>query len=286
MIPDLRRVAQTSLPRRTTQGFGWLPDLPDKRDHIFNPHTAALRRGAPKLRVPSRVDLRKSNYLPPVVDQLSLGACTSNAIAVAVAYEQAREALAPLFPSRLFIYYYERAMINMISQDSGAYIRDGFKVISKLGCPPESSWPYDISRFTKEPPPQTLVEAEAHQALAYARVLTDNSRTQTHVKQALASLTPVVFGFTVYDSFYDIGSDGVMRTPDTDHEQVWGGHALAMVGYETLSWQVARSRRVYAIAQGSWGPSSGEAGFYYMPLTWLCDPGFADDFWAIQDMEG
>jgi C1A family cysteine protease len=50
-------------------------------------------------------------------------------------------------PSRLFIYYNERAMEGTIDSDSGAMIRDGVKSVAKQGACDEASWPYEIDRF-------------------------------------------------------------------------------------------------------------------------------------------
>jgi C1A family cysteine protease len=108
--------------------MGWLPDLPDNRDHVFKP-----RRALPRL--PSRVDLRTTGFMPSVYDQGYLGSCTANAVAGAFEYEQKRQGLTDFNPARLFIYYEERRMINTLNEDSGAFIRDGLKVVNRLGAP-------------------------------------------------------------------------------------------------------------------------------------------------------
>ena len=61
---------------RKIQQYGWLPDLPDARDHMYAappPVLAAL---------PTKADLRPQ--CPPVLNQGDLGSCTANAIANAV----------------------------------------------------------------------------------------------------------------------------------------------------------------------------------------------------------
>src|SRR5438105_2853033 len=79
------------------QRYGWLPDLPDQRDHLF----AAI---AVPQTLPSSVDFRPQ--CPPVYDQGQLGSCTGNAIGGAIQFIQLKEKLATTFvPSRLFIYY-------------------------------------------------------------------------------------------------------------------------------------------------------------------------------------
>jgi hypothetical protein len=151
------------------------------------------RRALPRL--PSKVDLRTTGFMPSVYDQGYLGSCTANAVAGAFEYEQKRQGLVDFNPARLFIYYEERRMINTLNEDSGAFIRDGLKVVNKLGAPHESLWPYDINRFTVQPNSDVYDDGEDHQAIGYATV---DNRREFDVKQALALGVPVVFGFTVF----------------------------------------------------------------------------------------
>jgi len=77
--------------------YGWLPDLPDERDHFY----AAPVELAGVL--PAKVDLRPQ--CPPVYDQGQLGSCTANAIAGAIEFDRMKQSLAQIFtPSRLFIF--------------------------------------------------------------------------------------------------------------------------------------------------------------------------------------
>jgi hypothetical protein len=57
--------------------YGWLPDLPDHRDHLY----AAPAEITAKL--PANVDLR--TRCPSVYDQGQLGSCTANAISANLA---------------------------------------------------------------------------------------------------------------------------------------------------------------------------------------------------------
>src|SRR5471030_3320969 len=117
------------------QRYGWIPDLPDQRDHLYTAPIVALGQ------LPTSVDLRK--ICPPVYDQGQLGSCTANAIAGAIQFEQLKQNNENAFtPSRLFIYYNERSMEHTINSDSGAQIRDGIKSVNKLGVCNEKIWQY------------------------------------------------------------------------------------------------------------------------------------------------
>lgn len=63
---------------RVTKRYGWLPDIPDKRDHLYSVERIAA--------LPDSVDLRPG--CPPVYDQLSLGSCTAQAIAAALEFDR------------------------------------------------------------------------------------------------------------------------------------------------------------------------------------------------------
>src|SRR5437870_7998594 len=116
-------------------GFGWVPDLPDNRDHLY---AAPMAKLGP---LPRKVDLRK--HCPPVYNQGQIGSCTANAIAAAIEFDRKKQKLADFVPSRLFIYYNERSMEHSVPIDNGAQIRDGIKSVGKQGACPEREWSYD-----------------------------------------------------------------------------------------------------------------------------------------------
>ena len=121
-------------PRKTAR-YGWTPDLPDARDHLFSAPQITLAA------LPPSADLR--SQCPPVYDQEQIGSCTANAIGGAFEFETTKQGLTDFMPSRLFIYYNERAMEGNTGIDSGAQIRDGVKSVATLGVCPETEWPYD-----------------------------------------------------------------------------------------------------------------------------------------------
>ena len=137
-------------------------------------------------------------------------------------------------PSRLFIYYNERVMEGTVREDSGAEIRDGIKSVAQLGAPPESFWPYDITKFAKKPPAKAYTEARKHQAVRYARVVQD----ATAIQNVLASGYPISSGFTVYSSFESkVGKNGIVPMPQPQEKSL-GGHAVVAVGYKLAAFRV------------------------------------------------
>jgi C1A family cysteine protease len=244
--------------------YGWMPDLPDARDHMYAAPVAMM--GA----LPPHVDLRP--HCPPPYDQGQLGSCTGNAIAGAVQFEREKQHLTPEFvPSRLFIYYSERVIEGTVGTDSGAQIRDGIKVVANQGVPPETDWPYDITRFADKPPPAAFNDALHDRAVSYSRL----AQSLSQMKGCLASGYPFVFGFTVYDSFESpaVAKTGVVPMPAAG-ESVLGGHAVMAVGYDDTQQRF--------IVRNSWGASWGMQGYFTIPYAYLTERNLSSDFWTIR----
>jgi len=261
--------AEPQLRTHRIQKFGWIPDLPDIRDHTYSAPQPTLAS------LPMNVDLRP--HCPPVYDQGQLGSCTGNAIAGAVHFDRMKQKLKPDFvPSRLFIYYNERVIEHTVSQDAGAMIRDGIKSISKLGvCPETPDWPYDIEKFTNKPPTKAFHDALKHKAASYSRLIS----TLPQLKGCLASGYPFVFGFSVYESFESqaVAQTGVVPMPQSTEQQL-GGHAVLAVGYDDSQQRF--------IVRNSWGPGWGMAGYFTMPYAYLTDTNLSDDFWTVRIVAG
>jgi C1A family cysteine protease len=243
-------------------------DLPDDRDHLYAAPLLSFKRG-----LPQSVDLRPN--CPPVYDQGQLGSCTANGIGAAIEFDQRKQGNNEFTPSRLFIYYNERVIEGTVSQDSGAQIRDGVKSVAKLGAPPETDWPYDITKFADQPPPTAYSDALQDVVTSYSRV----THNLTNMKGCLAAGYPFVFGFTVYESFESstVAQTGIVPMPSPG-EQVLGGHCVLAVGYDDTQ------RRF--ICRNSWGPNWGLAGYFTMPYEYLINPNLSSDFWTLRSVSG
>lgn len=241
--------------------FHWVKDKPDARDYRYQlqPVTAL-----------NSVDLRR--YCTPIEDQENLGSCTGQAIAGAIELINKKNGIV-YDSSRLFIYYYERFLINTVYYDSGAYIRDGIKVVSKYGSPLESLWPYIISRFTMKPNSRATTDALQRRVTLYERA--------TDFDACINALTvgyPVVVGFYVYSSFISsfVSRTGLMPYPNVSRESLLGGHAVLLVGFDHTSQRF--------IARNSWGTKWGDQGYFYMPYQVIKNRNMSDDFWVIKSI--
>lgn len=251
-----------------TYAYGYVKDEVDDRDwwHIFH-------EGGEK--PPVRVSLK--DHCPPVLDQGKLGSCTANALSAAYHFDELKEGERSTFtPSRLFIYYNERDIEDSVDKDTGDSLRDGIKTIAKLGVCPEDgavsagAWPYEIEKFTQCPPKECYQIAIHHRAVQYRRV----TQTPGQLKRCLASGYPIVFGFTVYESFESdaVKESGIMEMPK-EGEKVLGGHAVMAIGYDDELDAV--------LVRNSWGDDWGQEGNFWMPYDFIFNPELASDFWTV-----
>jgi C1A family cysteine protease len=246
---------------KLTRKFGWTPDRPDHRDFRFAAPAPILKK------LPAKVDLRKQ--CPPVYDQGQLGSCTANAIAAVIEFDRLKQRLKDFMPSRLFIYYNERAMENTTQSDSGAAIRDGIKSVASQGDCPEKKWPYVEQKFAVKPPKPCYVDAHKYTAVNYQRI--DHILTQ--MKGCLADGYPFVFGISIYANFPMQTKSGAIPMPGSA-TGTNEGHAMAAVGYN-------EAKRVFII-RNSWNTTWGMKGYGTIPYEYLLNADLADDFWTIR----
>ncbi len=251
----------------TTRKYGWIKDTSDTRDHLL--------AVTPPKALPPSVDLRK--WCPQVYNQGHLGSCTANALAGLVQFDEIKQKQSDKkIPSRLFIYWNERSLINSTDRDSGAMLRDGIKALNKWGFCDESLWPYSDTqgpnaRFLQQPPDTVYAAAKKEIITDYSRV----PQTLQSIKSCLANGHPIVFGFVVFESFEteQVAKTGIMPMPNPQERQL-GGHAVLCVGYNDVNNQF--------IIRNSWGPEWGQNGYFLMPYSYLTEPTLAADFWTIQ----
>ena len=259
---------------RIKSGLGWRRDAPDPRDQMYSVSLARLQA------LPASVDLTPAF---PVYNQGRIGSCTANALAAAIEFDRLKAGQTPEFtPSRLFIYFNERMIEGDVPLDGGAQIRDGVKCLQQQGVCTENSWPYDDtpapyeggpfpvgSRPVTNPPQACYDEAAEYTITSYQRL----SQTLSQLQGCLASGYPFVFGFSVFDSWYNSPNPTTTIPLPSGGDKVIGGHAVLCVGYNNEA-QLFKIRN-------SWGDQVGDNGYFYMPYSYLTSPNLASDFWVI-----
>jgi len=244
--------------------YGYLRDIPDHRDFGLSNMYVGLR-------VSGRLDRAKDleQWCGPVRDQGNEGSCTAHA-GVGLREFLARKqtpALAPPILSPAFLYYKERELDRSLAQgDCGSFGRTCVRVLNQFGVCTLGDEPYVAGDFSTPPTDAQLAEALSWKAGSYHRV-----QNVQDMKSCLASGYVFAIGFTVYESFENIGSDGLW-TPNKN-EGVLGGHEVLAIGYDDSvnggSFKV----------RNSWGPSWGVSGNFWMRYQDAADPDILQDAW-------
>ena len=222
-------------------------DIEDLRDFSYT--TTRFKKIS---EIPKYKDLRA--YCSNIVDQGNLGSCTANAIVSGLReYLELQDKLTLTVLSRLFLYYEERKIEGTINIDSGAQIRDGMKVLNKLGVCPEQDDPYFIEKFKLPPSRKSIKDAKKFTIAEYSRIWDIQD-----LKLSIAEDKPVVCGIKVYESFESdiVANSGIVPMPKKG-ESILGGHAVLAVGYNENKKQV--------IMRNSWGEEWGDNGYFYLP---------------------
>ncbi len=270
---------------------GWIPDIPDLRDFSpAHPQIAPLLEKAgvqDQSPLPRHVDLRP--WCTPVENQGSLGACTAHAAAGLVEYFEKKSFGKYTDASRLFIYKVTRNLLGYTG-DTGAPIRTTMGALVLFGAPPERHWPYDISRFDEEPSAFCYSYAQNYQSMKYFRLdmpgLPKVDLLQ-QLRKHLAAGIPVMFGFTLYSSAAQAGTDGMIPYP-SGSENVIGAHAVVAVGYDDdLKITNSTSKKAAAgalLLRNSWGTDWGQGGYGWLPYAYVLKS-LSSDFWSVLSNE-
>ena len=234
-------------PKRT---FGWRRDLPDFRDFTVQHNelpaklkalgnqqsiqTLLKKTGVTKPKqekLPASADLRK--WCSPIEQQGNIGSCTANAGVGMLEYFENRSFNKVLDASRLFLY---KATRNLMKEtgDSGGYLRFTMGAMALFDLPPEEYWPYDEAKFDEEPPAFCYAYAQNYQSLQYYRhdpSGTAKAAILESIKKHLAAGLPSMFGFSIYSSYTQADTNGMIPYP-AKGEKIAGGHAIMAVGYD------------------------------------------------------
>ena len=156
-----------------------------------------------------------------------------------------------------------------VAQDAGAIIRDGIKACNIYGVADETLWPYDITKFTEEPPKIAYANANTDKIRYYASVDTTNLDS---VKLCMSHGWPIIFGFQVYQEFEQYKAGQVLKKPGL-FENCLGGHCVCTAGYND-------SKQAVLVAN-SWNTSWGEDGYFWMDYSYFIS-NLVSDGWMMR----
>lgn len=240
--------------------FGWRPDLPDIRDKHIHFSKKTIKKNK------SSIDLRSK--FPPAYNQQNLGSSTACAICSIISYM-----FNDIDPSIMFLYYNQRKNTNTINFDSGSSIRNGFKIINKIGICDESLCPYQVEYYNISPSSNSYNKAIYQHSIQYKRVIKDIKE----IKACLSQRIPVIFGFSVYTSFeeplaWNPKTDS-MPYPNKKSEKLIGGQCGVIVGY-------TQNRKSFIIRYSK-GNEWGMNGHFLMPYKYILSDA-CRDFWIVE----
>jgi C1A family cysteine protease len=283
-------------------GMGWLPDYPHFEDYTVNrdevsPRLKTLgqndsvkamlkRAKVAELhkKLPIAVDL--SPWCSPIENQGTLDSCTANAGVGMVEYFERRAFGRHMDASRLFLYKTTRNLLHWTG-DTGALIRNTMGSLVLFGVPPEEYWPYVIADFDREPSAFCYAFAQSFQAITYYRLDppgTTKDLLLSRIKTNLTGGLPSMFGFTVYSSYIQASTSGMIPYP-AKGDQIVGGHAVLAVGYNDglkikNSNQGTDETKGALLIRNSWGTEWGNSGYGWLPYDYVLK-GDAIDWWSL-----
>jgi len=253
---------------RKIKRYGALPDIPDQRD-IYTTFPKTIEYYQTE-------DLRKYNFFPEVFTQGELGSSVAHALLAAYIFSLKKDGISTEINfSPQFIYYNQRLIAGTVECDSGASIRDGIKILERLGVCTEEMYPYDLNFFKERPTDESYEFAYKNKhPIQYRRV----RPLLEDIMKSISIKLPVLMGFTVYDSFQhpDVARTGIMPVPKPG-EKIIGHHCVLIIGYDIP--------KKYLLCRNSWGSTWGQGGHIWIPFSFINSRN-CSDFWIISTSSG
>lgn len=207
-------------------------------------------------------------FLTHVEDQTVIGSCTAQTGTTTVEAIRKHHKLSEIDVSALFLYWCERLILGLTDEDSGAEMRTICDALLKYGFCLDAMWPYKESKLFVKPPKACFDYAINYRIKRYERL-----ETLDDIKKCIAiARVPVMLGFPVYTSFFDIGSNGIMPMPKKG-EYIEGGHAVTVYGYDLKTQML--------LIRNSWGGGWGYQGNFFMPIAFYQKYIAEIDTWRI-----
>lgn len=266
-----------------TFGKGWLPDPRDNRDYDA-PDTLKLDTMTFAAKQSHIIDQSK---FTEIKNQGSLGACTAFAGCSQLEYYVKKKTGADVNLSELFLYLETRRNLGWEKRDTGAYLRTVMKTMASIGTCLEKEWPYNIAKFSEDPPAHIYPRADDYKADSYFKIDKNQySKDQvlSRIKSVINRNMPLIFGFTCYsNALRQGGSSGDIPYPNFQ-DSVSGGHAVLLVGYDDgkiiTNTQDNSTTTGAFIIRNSWGKTWGDKGRGAIPYEYLLNHKMSD-IWCL-----
>jgi C1A family cysteine protease len=262
-------------------GMGAAPKTAQHRFTLkFNKNSRKLKFVQRRDNTPALVDMR--DKFAPIYDQGQLGSCTAFAWGKGIAEFLARQKGDKTPLSALYLYVQELKMENHLGQDAGAEsMETGAKVLQQFGDCTDAEIPYltPVDQMNSAKIKKALstlpTDAQNKSAAKYRSTKSTPVNDLAAAKAELAAGHPVAMGIMVYESFQSptVNNTGMVPVPDTNNEQLLGGHAVVAVGYDDA--------KQVLIMRNSWSTKWGDKGYFYLPYGYM-NKDLVLDCWSAQ----
>ena len=258
-------------PSKIGRAYGYVKSPADMRDIRYRDTVKKLAVVPPTL--------SWLQFMGPVTNQETEGCCTGEAGHYMRQFLSTKwvkpTTFVPLSPQ----FIYQNAVIldgEKPANDPGATIRSVMQVLQTQGACPETDEPFNPAKVG------TLPSAKAYaDALTYVSGVYKGLYNLSDIRQCITSGFVFNLGFTVYTSFESnaTAATGIMTMP-TDSEQVIGGHAVCVFGYDDNFAFPGTNLTGALLIRNSWGADWGADGNFYMPYAYLA-AGYVSECWML-----
>lgn len=169
------------------------------------------------------------------------------------------------FPSALFL---NNKHLFVSNYEGKKTLLNCLKCCNNAGMVEEKEYPFIISKYLEIP------------YFSLSHVSVKNNKTKFSslkqdlviFKKCLTSKNLFVFSMKVFDSFENVGKDGLIKLPD-ENDVYLGIHAVLCCGYD--------NDKKHFIIRNCFGQKWGDDGYGYIPYDYILDSDLCRDFFEI-----
>jgi C1A family cysteine protease len=211
--------------------------------------------------MPSKVDY--SPQYPPPSDQGQLGTCVAFASAKVFDFYHLRRLNNKQFISARAVYAQAKASFEQGDRtDDGLNVSDGLGAISEYYVY-ELDYPSFPDGSEKDFPSYLeIAPANIHHTDFLVQNILTVTASVSDMRKAIYQKGPLVIGLSWPNSWFNIGSDGLLPEPDTSA----GGHCVNIVGYDDKIANLDGTYGAFNIIN-NWTTQWGAGGYAWLPYS-------------------
>lgn len=218
-------------------------------------------------------------------DQLTTGTCVAQGTSSSSELTIKVHGVSVVDLSRLFMYYWGRPEIWR-NEDGGTSADYLLYACETYGMPPESAWPFDISKVQVQPPPEVSMLALATKitgrkmikSYAAQDLFVTIQRIKEAVYQGMGVLISMPLEYDFFGLSPSIAAQRAYMGMSKPGGQYVGNHLMYIVGYKQVG------SEDYFLLVNSWGMGWASAGKVHLAMVTIATD--ALDLWVITGING